>query len=108
MDGDLRQQLNKQDKEAIAELGVKIYFWDELYPLGELKDMSVIQPSKDLRNSIAESDPLMLIFTSGTTGLPKASKISHSRFFVGVYMNVNSCKYSYLCLYIDVYILFLF
>lgn len=34
------------------------------------------------RHEIMERDPLLLIFTSGTTGLPKASKISQSRFYL--------------------------
>ncbi|MDT0575373.1 long-chain-acyl-CoA synthetase [Croceicoccus sp. F390] len=34
----------------------------------------------DARAGIVASDPLYLIFTSGTTGLPKAAKMSHLRF----------------------------
>jgi fatty-acyl-CoA synthase len=37
-------------------------------------------PDKSLRDGVSMSDTLYLIFTSGTTGLPKAAKMSHMRF----------------------------
>lgn len=37
-------------------------------------------PPADCRAGIKAEDPLYLIFTSGTTGLPKAAKMSHLRF----------------------------
>ncbi|AZI35072.1 putative fatty-acid--CoA ligase [Caenibius tardaugens NBRC 16725] len=37
-------------------------------------------PSADLRKGLVAADPLYLIFTSGTTGMPKGAKMSHLRF----------------------------
>lgn len=66
------------------EQGVRIYVWQELVAVGgAVCNCSPIRRSIALRKSVCkESDALLLIFTSGTTGLPKASKISHSRWFI--------------------------
>ena len=52
------------------------------------------------------TDPFLYVYTSGTTGLPKASKFSHLRFIAsgsiqkkGLYMNEKSKNYMVLPLY---------
>ena len=65
-------------------MGITCIFWNEL--LGDFDHPKNIhkypktRPSKEHRLSVVESDPLLYIFTSGTTGLPKSSKISHTRY----------------------------
>ena len=80
IDEDLRDNL----KEEVAEMekeGIKVLFWDEIS--GDISKQSTERPPKSKRDLVKESDPFLYIFTSGTTGLPKASKISHTRYFLG-------------------------
>ena len=44
-----------------------------------LHDIVPNRPSKDLRKGIKAGDQCMKMFTSGTTGLPKAAKVTHVR-----------------------------
>ena len=52
--------------------------------LSLLKNQRETSPSRDI-SGISFNDPLFYIFTSGTTGMPKAAKISHMRFAVAGY-----------------------
>mmetsp|Transcript_28882 Transcript_28882/g.32085 ORF Transcript_28882/g.32085 Transcript_28882/m.32085 type:complete len:630 (-) Transcript_28882:56-1945(-) len=47
-----------------------------------LEKKSSKRPSKELRNKRTTIDTAFFIFTSGTTGMPKASKVKSIRFFV--------------------------
>lgn len=78
------QQHISADLAEIEALGVTVLYWDTS-PEPTLIKLAVTQfPNTRLpkyagpKNS---DDPLIYIFTSGTTGLPKACKISHTRFY---------------------------
>jgi fatty-acyl-CoA synthase len=44
-----------------------------------LKSCSQLQPDRRIREEMRARDTLLLIFTSGTTGMPKAARITHVR-----------------------------
>lgn len=70
---------------GLRELNVSIVVWQNLIQVGgDVWSCSAARPPKSLRQELVkENDALLYIFTSGTTGLPKASKISHSRWHIG-------------------------
>ncbi|CAM9114478.1 unnamed protein product [Ectocarpus fasciculatus] len=80
VDSELAQALSVE----LADLkgrGVSVYLWDDLCDAvsGGVGTASPARPPRKLRNMVNESDPLLFIFTSGTTGLPKAARISSTR-----------------------------
>lgn len=81
IDGELKDQVSADVKE-LESTGVKVFYWDSDFMSKMIKTQSPKRPPVANRSQVSERDPLMLIFTSGTTGLPKASNISHSRFIV--------------------------
>jgi fatty-acyl-CoA synthase len=77
------EELRDVVHEEVAELqhnGIRVVFWENDKVL---EGYGATRPAKSMRNLVKESDPFLYIFTSGTTGLPKASKISHSRYRLG-------------------------
>lgn len=77
IDSELKTTL-ASEVEELREQGIKIFFWGDMEKV--LFDMPSTRPPRSSRSTVMEFDPLIWIFTSGTTGLPKASKISNTRF----------------------------
>lgn len=63
----------------LEQSGVRVFIWNELEKL--LCKMPSERPGQICRSNVSKNDPLIWIFTSGTTGLPKASKISSTKYF---------------------------
>jgi fatty-acyl-CoA synthase len=78
--------------EAVrGQLGKSITIWNLGEPHGDqrnlstaLKGSSAVRPDRETRGSMTAKDVALYIFTSGTTGLPKAARITHMR--VQLYM----------------------
>lgn len=103
IDSDLKATLASEVAE-LREQGITIIFWRDLEK--EVYDLPSDRPSRSCRDTVKESDPLIWIFTSGTTGLPKASKISSTRFYaagmpaaVFLYLTPKDRMYNCLPLY---------
>lgn len=52
--------------ESLRSGGVTVYLWSEAEKL--IRKVSSARPRREARSAMRESDPLVLIFTSGTTG----------------------------------------
>ena len=80
-----------QLEAVIGGLGKQITAWTLATPLGDqrnlgvaLKGSSTVRPGREGRQGLTARDTALYIFTSGTTGLPKAARITHMR--VQLYM----------------------
>eukprot|EP01041_Mallomonas_annulata_P005136 gene5136-10265_t len=80
IDSELKDKI-QNDIKHLTSIGISIYTWDEISSI--ISEFSTSRPSRSLRSMIKEKDPLLLIHTSGTTGLPKASKITSTRLLLG-------------------------
>ena len=79
IDKELSESL-ETDIESLQSQGVQVIFLQDL--LQTVQQFSTLRPSKSYRDQIKEYDPLLYVFTSGTTGLPKAAKITSTRFYM--------------------------
>jgi fatty-acyl-CoA synthase len=71
---------------ARAKLDHPVQVWTLAEPHGDqhalaqvLKGCSTLRPDRGRRAGLTASDTALFIFTSGTTGLPKAARITHMR-----------------------------
>jgi len=92
------------DEERRAEAGVLERFGADLQALAMAEDGSDTPPA--WRDGVKAGDTAQYIFTSGTTGLPKAAVISHARWLMaGDSMQIlweisaDDCFYCFLPLY---------
>ena len=68
--------------ELFKGSGIEVVYWSALSKVTAAMGGRP-RPPRSFRARVKESDPLMYIFSSGTTGLPKACNISQSRFYAG-------------------------
>lgn len=66
-------------RERIEEMGVKPFVVDENM-LASVYQGSTVVPGDELRENVSARDPMCLLYTSGTTGFPKAGKFMVGRF----------------------------
>jgi acyl-CoA synthetase (AMP-forming)/AMP-acid ligase II len=66
-------------KEGVSELGVRPYTVDDAL-LEKVFSGPLTVPGDKYRENVVGSDPTCLLYTSGTTGLPKAGKFMVSRY----------------------------
>ena len=57
----------------------------------KVQSQTSTRPPISYRDTITQNDPLLFIFTSGTTGLPKGAKISQSRFMMSCLPYQHMC-----------------
>jgi fatty-acyl-CoA synthase len=88
IDSELRGSLSSEVLELQAH-GVKVFYWGDICK--KIDSFSAARPDKTRRNEVMENEPFLYIFTSGTTGLPKASKISHTRYCLGALPLTVTC-----------------
>jgi len=57
-------------------------------------EQSPARPEKSLRDSVQPSDPVLKMFTSGTTGLPKAALMTHIRalYYLNIFAIVSKAR----------------
>ena len=71
-------------QDILQDLDGRPVLWDADGRFGSnfaeaIASSSDVRPSRDHRSARAGTDPCIYVYTSGTTGLPKAARMSHAR-----------------------------
>lgn len=92
LDSDFRDKLAAEVAKLTAE-GVRVAYWGEGDDCvnAHVQSLPTDRPSAGLRSGTLEGSPLVYIFTSGTTGLPKACRISQTRYLMGGHFLPTTC-----------------
>ncbi|EMR80414.1 hypothetical protein ACHAPC_010179 [Botrytis cinerea] len=80
-DAELRGRIEDEREELEGELGIKIVFMDSS-TLSEIRSGKAERPEDIYREEVKGNSPLGLLYTSGTTGLPKGCSFEVARGFV--------------------------
>jgi acyl-CoA synthetase (AMP-forming)/AMP-acid ligase II len=84
------------DLPELLSLGVTLCYWScgsaQVEAVRAQRKEGLSPPER--RGARAPSDPLLFIFSSGTTGLPKACRISFSRYFLAASVYRTVCRLS--------------
>jgi acyl-CoA synthetase (AMP-forming)/AMP-acid ligase II len=91
IDPELRNTLQSEVEELMKE-GIEVFFWDSLS--ATVRALDSARPSPSLRSQTKENHSLVFIFTSGTTGLPKACKVTHTRYYSASFFFPLICNLS--------------
>ncbi|KAH9860053.1 hypothetical protein IAQ61_011837 [Plenodomus lingam] len=78
-DPDCVERFEGCKEQVEQELGVKPFIVDDAL-LEKIYSGPVVVPGDEYRENVVGSDPTCLLYTSGTTGLPKAGKFMVSRY----------------------------
>lgn len=81
IDIDLKNHLIK-DIQKLEAQGISIFYWGSNQNSIKYKitqEYSIKRISKQYRNMVKKDDALLYIFTSGTTGMPKACKLTQTK-----------------------------
>jgi acyl-CoA synthetase (AMP-forming)/AMP-acid ligase II len=84
------------DLPELLSLGVTLCYWScgsaQVEAVRAQRKEGLSPPER--RGARAPSDPLLFIFSSGTTGLPKACRISFSRYYLAASVYRTVCRLS--------------
>lgn len=78
-DSECQERFQETRERIESELGVTPFTVDESL-FGKIYASPVVVPPDELREKVVGSDPTCLLYTSGTTGLPKAGKFMVNRY----------------------------